>query len=159
MKLWEDVVKTLLFLGARMIPWVEQFGDCGQSGSKVHVPLTFFQNLKGNLKRKCKLIFLIETNFGVKNSNIFLDFQLPFLSKVSANINLECLKRRVSSTIICILWRLSTATKRCQIKDVVKGGTIRPMQHYSVPLAPSMTDMHPPNRGYYVKELQPWKSF
>ena len=35
-----------------MIPWVEQFGDCGQSGSKVHVPLTFFQNLKGNLQRK-----------------------------------------------------------------------------------------------------------
>ena len=36
------------------IPWAQQYGECGQKGSKLHVPFTFLDNLRGNLRRKCK---------------------------------------------------------------------------------------------------------
>ena len=64
-----------------MIPWVEQFGDCGQSGSKVHVPLTFFQNLKGNLKRKCKLITFYLNQFWREKFKYFSWFSASILVK------------------------------------------------------------------------------
>ena len=35
-------------------PWVDQFGHCGQRSLALHVPSTFFNNLRGNLQRKCK---------------------------------------------------------------------------------------------------------
>lgn len=38
------------------IPWAQQFGECGQQGSKLHVPFTFFDNLRGNLRRKCNVL-------------------------------------------------------------------------------------------------------
>lgn len=37
------------------VPWPQQFGECGQKGTKLHVPYNFFDNLRGNLRRKCNL--------------------------------------------------------------------------------------------------------
>ncbi len=40
------------------VPWPQQFGECGQKGAKLHVPYSFLENLRGNLRRKCKAFYL-----------------------------------------------------------------------------------------------------
>lgn len=71
-------------------PWVEQFGECGQQGSKLHLPASFLDDLRGSSTRKSSSLLksLCKYRFGIYEEDGFLHDELYPSAYVDGNITI-----------------------------------------------------------------------